>query len=186
MYPYLAMHHNQTSLLIHVAQGYHFISPLLFFREVATVWLAPDSAVLSHPHYIFTLRYPRTQWYTCAHISLTKLTLSLSLFLFLPLYVCVNIKAAINLWWVKIKCRQSACFILSPGHLHHLVRMTSSVFKRTSINMFNSTMNVWLIMLLSSTKIHISTAHYDCWYFGSMSTYQTDFFTWYQTANLFS
>lgn len=32
-----------------------------FFCVVASVWLAPDSATLSHPHYIFTLRFPRTQ-----------------------------------------------------------------------------------------------------------------------------
>lgn len=112
-------------------------------------------------------------------------TVSLSLSLFLLLYVCVNMKAAVNLWWVKIKYRQSACFIFLPGHLHHLVRMTSSVFKRIKMNILNSTVNLWLIMLISSTKVHISTAHSHCWYF-VMSTCQTDFFTWYQTANLFS
>lgn len=30
MYPYVPIHHNQTSLFIHVAPGYHSISPLLF------------------------------------------------------------------------------------------------------------------------------------------------------------
>ena len=38
-----------------------------FFGEVASVCLAPDSATLSHPHYIFTLRYPRTQGYAHTH-----------------------------------------------------------------------------------------------------------------------
>lgn len=33
----LSMHHNQTSLLIHVALGYHFMSLLLFFCEVTAV-----------------------------------------------------------------------------------------------------------------------------------------------------
>lgn len=84
MQPYVPMHHNQTGLLIHVAPGYHFIFLLLFFCEVASVWLAPDSAPPSHPHYIFTLRYPRTQWCTCTHIffffPLTKQLLCVSLF----------------------------------------------------------------------------------------------------------
>lgn len=84
-------------------------------------------------------------------------TVSLSLSLFLLPYVCVNMKAAVNLWWVKIKYRQSACFIFLPGHLHHLVWMMSSVFKRIKMNILNSTMNLWPIMLISSTKIHIST-----------------------------
>lgn len=77
-YSSVPMHHNQTSLLIHVALRYHFISLLLFFCEVASVCLAPDSAMLSHPHYIFTLGYLRTQdacrstfsavplWYMCS------------------------------------------------------------------------------------------------------------------------
>lgn len=80
-YPYLSMHHNQTSLLIHVALGYHFISLLLFLCEVTAVWLALDSAPPSHPHYIFTLCWHRTDWYTGIHIFVTQPHLYVLLFI---------------------------------------------------------------------------------------------------------
>lgn len=141
------MHHNQTSLLIHVARGYHLISPLLFFREVATVWLAPDSALLSHPHYIFTLRYPRTQWYTCAHISLTRLFFFLCVLIWRQQSVCGGLK------W-----RQSACLFLPGGHWWQ----QGILYLQTCTKMDMVTLTGYLtnghIMLLSCTNTPTSAA----------------------------
>lgn len=73
-----------------------------FFCVVASVWLAPDSATLSHPHYIFTLRFPRTQnAHTFPHTpnalcvsfvyaSLGSMEIHLCVGFFVFLYVCIG------------------------------------------------------------------------------------------------
>lgn len=95
-FPFVCLFHYECSLtcpctitkpgcLFMLHQGITLFFCYYFFCEVASVWLAPDSAPPSHPHYIFTLRYPRTQWCTCTHIfffffPLTKQLLCVSLF----------------------------------------------------------------------------------------------------------
>lgn len=79
LFPFVCLFHYECSLtcpctitkpgcLFMLHQGITLFFCYYFFCEVASVWLAPDSAPPSHPHYIFTLRYPRTQWCTCTHI----------------------------------------------------------------------------------------------------------------------
>lgn len=118
-----------------------------FFCVVASVWLAPDSATLSHPHYIFTLRFPRTQnAHTFPHT---------------PNALCVSfVYASLGSMEIHLHVGFFFCTCVCIGKCNNLFFFWCFYHSRLPCRLFNHDSFPVCLLLSSGTVITTKTLHY--------------------------